>query len=155
MIYRYMLPEDRIYNMTARKQRFAGRPPPKELNNEIIPRPLSLLRVCHLVHQEFWQLIYHQCIFYITIYSIGDLLYVVDLLDKCTARHHTIRDKDIFCHMSHIRIRVSDLILDIYPVHRPYYYESRLQRYKITEQTKVRPTYIRRISHRYHNYNIK
>ena len=41
--------------------------------------------------------------------------------------------------MSHIRIRVSDLILDIYPVHRPYYYESRLQRYTQTTQLWIGP----------------
>ncbi|KAI4759919.1 hypothetical protein E4T52_08059 [Aureobasidium sp. EXF-3400] len=138
MIYRYMLPEDRIYYMTARKQRFASRSPPKELNNEIIPRPLPLLRVCRLVHQEFWQLIYHQCIFYITIYSIRDLLYVVNLLDKCTASHHTLRDKDIFCHMGHIRIRVSDLILDIYAVHR-LYDRSRLEKYTQTTRLWIGP----------------
>ncbi|KAI4748665.1 hypothetical protein E4T50_01053 [Aureobasidium sp. EXF-12298] len=122
MIYRYMLPEDQIYYMTARKQRFYGHFPRFELKDEIIPQPLSLLRVCRLVTQELWPLVYAECIFYITIYSIGDLLYAMDLLEKYTTSR-ALRNKDIFCHMIHIRIRVNDLILNTYAYHRACFRE--------------------------------
>jgi hypothetical protein len=117
MIYRYTLPKDRIFYMTARKHRFCARPPPEELTDEIIAQPLHLLCVCRLVHQELLPLFYHQCIFYITIYSIGDLLYAMDLLNRYGASDKTLRPIDIFSRISNIRIRVNDLVLDISPLH--------------------------------------
>jgi len=101
--------------MTARKQRFHGHPSHEELKNEIIPRPPRLLRVCRLINQELWPLIYKQCIFYITIYSIRDLLYAVDLLDHYASLYDPDYATDIFSYTSNMRIRVNDLILDIHP----------------------------------------
>ncbi|KAI4851390.1 hypothetical protein E4T44_02162 [Aureobasidium sp. EXF-8845] len=118
MIYRYTLPEDRTYYMTARKYRFYGHLPHVELRDEISPQPLSLLRVCRQIYQELQPLVYDDCVFYITIYSIRDLLYTIDLLDKYAVPHNFDHNRDIFFHMRNIRIRVSDLILDIYPYHR-------------------------------------
>jgi hypothetical protein len=104
--------------MTAPKYRLHGHPPHEELRDEIFPQPLSLLRVCRQIHQELRPLIYDDCVFYITIYSIRDLLYTIDLLDKYAVPHNFDHNRDIFHHMKNIRIRVSDLILDIYPSHR-------------------------------------
>jgi hypothetical protein len=118
MIYRYTLPEDRTYYMTARKYRYHGHLPDEEFEDEIIPQPLSLLRVCRQVHHELRPMVYENCVFYLTIYSIRDLLYTIDLLDKYTVPHNFDQSRDIFYHMRNIRIRVSDLILDIYPYHR-------------------------------------
>ena len=101
--------------MTARKQRFHGHPSHEELKKEIIPHPPYLLRVCRLVNQELWPLIYKQCIFYITIYSIRDLLYAVDLLDHYAFLYDPNYATDIFSYTSNIRIRINDLILDVRP----------------------------------------
>lgn len=118
MVYRYIIPPDRVYYMTARKHRFYGHPPHQELKNEIIPCPPHLLRVCWIIHQELWPLIYNQCIFYITIYSIRDLLYALDLLDHYTNLYDPDYANDIFTYTSNIRIRVNDLTLDVHP---PYH----------------------------------
>jgi hypothetical protein len=115
MVYRYTLPDDGIFYMTARKHRFYGHPSHEELKNETIPPTLSLSRVCELVHSELRPLIYDQCIFYITIYSIRDLLYAMDLLDRYEVPPEAIPENDIFFHAYNIRIRVHNLILNLYP----------------------------------------
>jgi hypothetical protein len=115
MVYRHILPADQIYYMTARKQRFHCQPPHKELRDEVLPQPLHLLRVCRLVHQELWPLVYDQCVFYITIYSIRDLAYARGLLDDFTLSYHPFRSTDLFKRVRRIRIRVNDLILDVHP----------------------------------------
>lgn len=117
MVYRYTLPGDRIYYMTARKHRFYGDPPHEDLKDEIITQPLSLLLVCRLVNQELWPLVYVDCIFYMTIYSIRDLLYALDLLDKYATSGQTLRGKDIFYHMSKIQIRVNNFTMKICSLH--------------------------------------
>ena len=114
IIYRYMLPADSIYYLTARNMRYYGRHP-QETKIEIVQPPPALLRVCRLVYQELWLMIYKRCIFYITIYSIRDLLYTLDLLDRY-ASPATPSSADIFSHMSNIRIRVNDLVLNIRPL---------------------------------------
>lgn len=103
--------------MTARKFRFYGHLPHEGLKDEIIPQPLSLLLVCRLINQEFWPLVYNECIFYITIYSIRDLLYAMDLLDKYAACHATLPGTDIFYHMSRIHIRVNNFTMKVCPSH--------------------------------------
>jgi hypothetical protein len=117
MVHRYTLPANRIYFMTARKHRIHAHHPHEEFLDEIIASPLHLLCVCRLVHQELSPLYHHQCMFYITIYSIGDLLYAMDLLNKYTASDGTFNSIDIFSRVSNIRIRVNDLVLDISPLH--------------------------------------
>ena len=118
MVYRYTLPLDHIYHMTGRKHRFYGSPPHEGLKDEIIPQPLCLLRVCRLVYEELWPLIYKQCIFYITIYSIRDLLYVMDLLDAYATSRNTLRGRDIFYHMSEIHVRVNNFTIRRHAEHR-------------------------------------
>jgi hypothetical protein len=115
MVYRHILPANRTYYMTARKHRFYGPLPHEELKDEVIPQPLDLLRVCHLVNQELRSLVHDQCIFYITIYSIRDLLCALDLLDGYETFHTTPHSTDIFSRMSNIRVRVNDLVLNIRP----------------------------------------
>ncbi|KAH0271771.1 hypothetical protein KCU91_g7153, partial [Aureobasidium melanogenum] len=114
-VYRYTLPTDGIYYLTARKMRTYDRRLQEVLNNEIVHPPPSLLRVCRLVYKELWSIIYKKCVFYITIYSIRDLLYTLDLFDRYT-NTTTPHSTDIFYHMKNIRIRINDLILDIHPL---------------------------------------
>lgn len=114
-VYRYTLPSDGIYHLTARKMRTYDRSLQQQIKNEIIQTPPSLLHVCRLVYQELWPMIYKKCVFYITIYSIGDLLYTLDLLDRY-AHTTTLHSTDIFYHMRNIRIRIDDLILNIRPL---------------------------------------
>lgn len=118
MVYRYSLPPNRICYMTARKDRFYGSPPHEDLKDEIVPQPLSLLRVCRLVYEELWSLIYKQCIFYITIYSIRDLLYAANVLDHYTDLYDPDYATDIFAYTSNIRVRVNDLMLDVHPLYQ-------------------------------------
>ncbi|CAD0099700.1 unnamed protein product [Aureobasidium mustum] len=120
IIYRYTLPKDGIYYLTARKTRLYGRSLPKGLNGENVHPPPSLLRLCRLVYQELWPMIYKTCVFYITIYSIRDLLYAWNLLDRYASRT-TPSSTDMFSHMSNIRIRVNDLILNIHPLEHSCY----------------------------------
>lgn len=65
-------------------------------------------------------MIYKTCVFYITIYSIRDLLYTLDLLDRC-ATTTILQSTDMFSHMSNIRIRVNDLVLNIHPLEHSCY----------------------------------
>ncbi|KAH0361746.1 hypothetical protein KCU65_g8534, partial [Aureobasidium melanogenum] len=119
-VYRYTLPTHGIYYLTARKMRTYDRRLNEALKNEIVHPPPALLRVCHLVYQELWPMIYKKCVFYITIYSIRDLLYTLDLLERYAAPT-TVHSGDIFSRMSNIRMRVNDLILDIHPLqHGPH-----------------------------------
>jgi hypothetical protein len=116
IVYGHTLPANRTYYMTARKHRFYGHLSHEDLKDEIIPEPLSILRVCHLVYDEMWPLIRNQCILYITIYSVRDLLYTIDLLE----RYEVPVDNDpspseIFYRVANIQIRVSDLVMRICP----------------------------------------
>jgi hypothetical protein len=118
IVYGHTLPANRTYYMTARNHRFYGHLPHEDLKDEIISEPLSILRVCHLVYDEIWPLIYNQFDFYITVYSVRDLLYIMDLLE----RYEVPRDiefpvTDIFFNMTNIQIRVSDLVTRICPNH--------------------------------------
>jgi hypothetical protein len=102
--------------MTARKHRFYGHLSHEDLKDEIIPEPLSILRVCHLVYDEMWPLIRNQCIFYITMYSVRDLLYTIDLLERYEVPDdNDPSPSDIFYRVANIQIRVSDLMMRICP----------------------------------------
>lgn len=114
-VYRYTLPSNDIYYLTARKMRTYDRRLQEKIHNEIVYPPPSLFRVCRLVYQELWLMIYKKCVFYITIYSIRDLFYTLDLLDRY-ANTTTFHSTDIFYHMKNIRIRINDLILNIHPL---------------------------------------
>ncbi|KAI4715608.1 hypothetical protein E4T48_08199 [Aureobasidium sp. EXF-10727] len=108
-VYRYTLPKDNIYCMAARKYRFYSRQ--DEFIKDEVARPLpSLLRVCRLVHEELCPLIYGTGIFCITIYSIRDLLYTLDLLEKY-ATPTTFHSTTIFSMMRQIVLRVNDVII--------------------------------------------
>ncbi|KAH0339145.1 hypothetical protein KCU74_g819, partial [Aureobasidium melanogenum] len=115
MIYRYTLPPDGIYYLTARKMRTYNRRLQEVLKNEIVHPPPALLRVCRLVYRELWPMIYKTCTFYITIYSIRDLLYTLHLLDKYAAIT-TVHPTDLFSHMKNIRIRANNLVISIHPL---------------------------------------
>ncbi|CAD0109724.1 unnamed protein product, partial [Aureobasidium uvarum] len=110
-VYCYTLPEDDMYYMTARKFRSYGKQH-EDIKDEVT-RPLpSLLRVCRLVHEEFCPLIYAKGVFCITIYSIRDLLYTLDLLDRHavpTIFHST----SIFSMMRQIILRVNNVVVGI------------------------------------------
>ncbi|KAI4725639.1 hypothetical protein E4T49_06633 [Aureobasidium sp. EXF-10728] len=110
-VYRYTLPKDNIYCMTARKFRFYGRQ--DEFIEDEVTRPLpSLLRVCRLVHEELCPIIYGRGIFCITIYSIRDLLYILDLLEKY-ATPTTFHSTSIFSMMRQIVLRVNNVLAGI------------------------------------------
>ncbi|KAH0345795.1 hypothetical protein KCU83_g7664, partial [Aureobasidium melanogenum] len=115
MVYRYTLPANSIYYLTARKMRTYNRRLQEKTKNEIVHPPPSLLRVCHLVYQELWPMIYKTCTFYITIYSIRDVLYTLHLIDKLGI-HTTFRPTDLFSCMRNIRIRVNNLLFNIHPL---------------------------------------
>ncbi|KAH0382454.1 hypothetical protein KCU92_g6227, partial [Aureobasidium melanogenum] len=115
MVYRYTLPANGIYYLTARKMRFYTSPPQQDLKDEIVHPPPSLLRVCRLVYLELWPMVYKTCTFYITIYSIRDVLYTLHLIDKLGI-NTTFRPTDLFSCMRNMRIRVNNLVFDIHPL---------------------------------------
>ncbi|KAI5259464.1 hypothetical protein E4T42_00002 [Aureobasidium subglaciale] len=117
MIYAYTLPHDRIYYMTARKLRELPRQPYEDAYYEVSQPLPSLLRVCRLVRRELVPIVQWGCSFYITIYSIPDLLYTLELLEKYSSLQltHSMR---LFSLTRHIHIRIKDLILDLQPMRR-------------------------------------
>lgn len=114
-VYRYTLPANGIYYLTARKMRTYDQFSKKALKDEVICTPPALLRVCRLVYRELWPMIYRTCIFYITIYSIRDLLYTLHILDKFSTIT-TFRSTDLVSCMRNIRIRVNNLVFNIHPL---------------------------------------
>ncbi|KAK6008260.1 hypothetical protein QM012_000163 [Aureobasidium pullulans] len=110
-VYRYILPANGIYYLCARKMRIYGHFP-HEIEDEIVHPPPALLCVCRIVYQELWPMIYKTCLFYITIYSIKDLLYALHLIEKF-ATMITFRSTDLVSCMRNIRIRVNNLMFNI------------------------------------------
>ncbi|KAI5249517.1 hypothetical protein E4T43_00948 [Aureobasidium subglaciale] len=115
MIYTYTLPHDRIYYMTARNMRVLPRQPYEDAYYEVSQPLPSLLRVCRLVRRELVPIVQWGCSFYITIYSIPDLLYTLELLERYSSLQLT-RSMRLFSLTRHIHIRIKDLILDLQPM---------------------------------------
>ncbi|CAD0042251.1 unnamed protein product [Aureobasidium pullulans] len=116
IVYAYTLPEDRIYYMTARNMRVYTKAQ-KELIVDEVAQPLpALLRVCRLVRQELRLMVYENNCFYITIYSIRDLLHTMELLNNstCSSPFYFMNGSQM---MKHIRIRVDELIIDLRSIH--------------------------------------
>ncbi|KAI5197899.1 hypothetical protein E4T39_07059 [Aureobasidium subglaciale] len=115
MIYTYTFPHDRIYYMTARRLRILPRQPYEDACYEISQPLPALLRVCHLVRRELVPVVQWECSFYITIYSIPDLLYTLELLEKYSLLRLT-HSAGLFALTKHIRIRIKDLTLNLQPM---------------------------------------
>ncbi|THY38576.1 hypothetical protein D6C99_09020 [Aureobasidium pullulans] len=116
IVYAYTLPEDRIYYMTARNMRVYTKAQ-KELIVDEVAQPLpALLRVCRLVRQELRLMVYENNCFYITIYSIRDLLHTMELLNNstCSSPFYFMNGSQM---MKHVRIRVDELIIDLRSIH--------------------------------------